>query len=107
MNDFERAQQVERGDSLFKDAIEDCNSGAFTKGFEKAVDALEIFRSVNEKKRIAKTCRLLKGIDKQASFDVGDELKRRGINFGKVCPKSDAEITRMIGAPFADSNSQP
>lgn len=104
MNDFEKTQQVERGDSLFKEAMDECDSGALTKGFEKAVDALEIFQSVDEGRRVAKVCRLLKRIDKRSSFDVGDELKKRRINFGRVCPetapKTDAEINRLLEEPF-------
>jgi len=96
MNDFERAQQVERGDSLLKEAEYECNSGTLTKGFDKAAEALNIFLSVNEEKRVERTCRLLKGIDNQASFNVGDELKGRGIIFSQVCPPTKAEIDRLF-----------
>lgn len=100
MNDFEKAQQVERGVSLLKEAEDECNSGALTKGFDKAAEALNIFLSVNDKKRVAWICRLLKGIDKQAGFDVGKELNKRGISFSDVCPTTKAEIHRLFTKPL-------
>ncbi len=92
MNDFERAQQSERGSNLLEKATKHCNNGNYTKGFAKSSEALEIFLSIKEEDKKIIACNLLKQIDKHGDFDVKEQLKSKDINYERVCPLTKAEI---------------